>query len=292
LKMTTQEIVANITGKTFLIVGGTKGIGLALAKALSKNGGVVTALGRTKTRELEELNQVTFVKVDLSLMKAARDVVGNELKGKTFDSVIYSVGIITSNKLTRTAEGVEEDLAISYLCRFVMMKELMAQHMLVGRKRVYVFGYPGEKTTPIANADDINFDNPALYSQMPAHMNTVAFNEGFVHEIARRYPDLKVFGLNPGLIRTGIRDNVHGGESSWLGWIIESLIGLFTKTPDQYVESYCLYLVASPDVAHMSPVSFSNKGVTLKPLAWNAEEKNRIKAWEASETLVNRILQE
>lgn len=65
---------------------------------------------------------------------------------------------------------------------------------------------------------------------MSAHMNTVAGNEILVLTGARRYPQLNLFGLNPGLIKTNIRDNFLG-KGSLKSRIMETAIGLLTPTP-------------------------------------------------------------
>jgi hypothetical protein len=41
-------------------------------------------------------------------------------------------------------------------------------------------------------------------------MDTVAGNEALVLNSSKQFPDIDVFGLNPGFVRTGIRSNVFG----------------------------------------------------------------------------------
>jgi NAD(P)-dependent dehydrogenase (short-subunit alcohol dehydrogenase family) len=280
------DLVKQLKDKQFLIVGGTKGIGAALAKSLTDRGALVTVAGRSKSEETPE--KAEFIKADVSSMKNAQELVQSQLKGRKFDTVVMTVGIITRSTLTRTPEGIEEDLAVSYLSRFVVLNELIKAKAIEGRKRVFIMGYPGEDITP-TSVEDMNFETTP-YKQFPAHFNTVSFNEALVHELARRNTDLHVFGLNPGLIRTGIRDNVHGGESSILGRVLETLIGWTNMNTDKYAERTLIPIMASPVLDTKTGTSFSKKGVEIAPAKWVATPGNPEKAWEASQALLNKVV--
>ena len=64
----------HLSGKTAVVTGASKGIGLAVTKALVDAGAHVVAGARTRgdqLRALEESGQVSFVSVDLSRRDAA-----------------------------------------------------------------------------------------------------------------------------------------------------------------------------------------------------------------------------
>ena len=126
--------------------------------------------------------------------------------------------------------------------------------------RVFVMAFPG--TGEAGNPDDFNSEH--AYRQMTAHMNTVAGNEALVLHAARTYPHLRVFGLNPGIVKTNIRANMHGGSDTLRFKVIESIIGLFTPTADQYAERLGSVIVAS-DLDTKSGVHFNSKGVAIAP---------------------------
>jgi len=228
------------------------------------------------------------VKSDVGTLKAARELVQRDLKGRTFDTVVFCVGIFSRSTLTRNSEGVEEDLATSYLSRFVISNELIKANALVGRKRLYIMGFPGGDLTP-TDINDMNVERTE-YKQFPVHMNTVIFNEAVVFELARRHPDLHVFGLNPGLIQTGIRDNIHGGSSSIMGTVIETVFALVAPSAQQYVENTLIHLVASPELDSESGISFTRKGAKCSVSKWMSDPANRLKAWENSEMIVTKVL--
>lgn len=285
---TEEGLKAQISGKTFLVVSGTKGIGAALVDSLAKRDGRVVTTGREWPKDKPQPDNVEFIKADLSSVRGCLDFARLGLQGRTFDTVVFTIGIISKPNLTRTVDGLEEDLAVSYLTRFILVNELIRSNALVGRKRIYIFGFPGQDQVP-TDVNDMNFERTE-YKQWPAHMNTVVFNEALVYELAKRHPDLHVFGLNPGILPTGIRDNMHGGPSTYTGKAVETLISWVMPKPEQYVERCPIQLIASPEYDNKTGICFSRKGEELQIPKWQLNENNRTKVWENSEALVASAL--
>jgi hypothetical protein len=94
-------------------------------------------------------------------------------------------------------------------------------------------------------------------------MNTVAGNEMLVLDAAKRYPNATFFGLNPGLIKTNIRDNFLG-EGSFKSRFMETMIGFFTPSPEAYAERITPLLV-SPDIEAHTGAMFDQKGDAIDP---------------------------
>jgi NAD(P)-dependent dehydrogenase (short-subunit alcohol dehydrogenase family) len=217
----------NLKGKHIAVIGGTGGIGRALSRLLASRGASVVVVGQT-FRDAGHDN-IEFMQADLSLMHEARRVAA-QLPAATLDAVIFTTGIFAAPQRQETAEGIERDLAVSYLNRFVMLNDILP---LLGtqrpqpamKSRVFIVGYPG--TGQIGTYDDLNAEKS--YKAMPAHMNTVAGNEMLVLDTAKRFSHVNVFGLNPGLIKSGIRDNFFG-KGSLKSRLMESLIGLLTQS--------------------------------------------------------------
>jgi len=283
--LTAEALRSEVEGKAFLIVGGTKGIGAALARLLVNNGAQVTVSGRTKSDETP--NEAEFIKCDVSTVANCRGLVQVQLKGRKFDTVVFTVGIISRSTLTRTADDIEEDLAVSYLSRFIITNELIKVDALEGRKRVYIYGYPGQNIKP-HEIEDLNFER-VPYKQWTAHMNTVVLNEALVYSLAQKYPDLRVYGLNPGLIQTGIRDNFHGGETSMMGRVTETLISWFNPTTDQYAANVLLPLVASPELQTKTGICFTKHGSEITGPAWGRDAENNQTAWKQSQALLAKV---
>lgn len=249
-------------GWRIAIVGGTGGIGRALARFLASKGARVTVVGQTfRDAGVPGLD---FLKADLSLMSEARRV-ARELPAEELDAVILTTGIFAPPKREVTAEGIEKDLAVSFLSRVAVVRAL-ADRLGTGRAgatrrpRIFVMGFPG--TGEAGTADDLNSEKS--YEQMAAHMNTVAGNEALVLQAAKEYPRLGVYGLNPGLIKTDIRANALGGRGSLKFKIVEGLIGLMTISVEKYAARLAPILLA-PELEGHTGVHFNQKGSAIKP---------------------------
>ena len=127
------------------------------------------------------------------------------------------------------------------------------------KPRVFVMGYPG--TGQAGMLDNLNGETS--YSAMPVHMNTVAGNEMLVLDTAKRCPNVNVFGLNPGLLETEIRNNFLG-EGTLRSRFVEWMIGLVNPSVETYAERLTPLLV-SPDLEAHSGAMFDQKGNAILP---------------------------
>lgn len=272
----------DVEGKQIAIVGGTGGIGRALSRHLASLGANVIVVGQT-FRDAGT-PRLTFIQADLSLMREAQRV-AEALPAETLDLVIFTTGIFAAPQRQETAEGIERDLAVSYLNRLVILRAIAPR---LGAKRpsarmkprVFLMGYPG--SGQIGTPDDLNAEQS--YKAMPAHMNTVAGNEMLVLEAAKRYPHATFFGLNPGLIKTNIRDNFFG-KDTLKSRVMETLIGWLTPTADAYAKRITPLLLAHELERH-SGAMFNNKGRAILPSDGLTEPYIR-KFMAASEALVS-----
>ncbi|NVD69605.1 SDR family NAD(P)-dependent oxidoreductase [Duganella sp. BJB1802] len=253
----------NLSGKQVAIVGGTGGIGRALSRYLVSRGAGVIVVGQTFRDTGVE--GIKFIQADLSLMSEAQRVAAL-LPAETLDMVIFTTGIFAGPQREETAEGIERDLAVSYLNRLVILRAIaprlgVRRPMSSLKARVFLMGYPGGGQ--IGTPEDLNAEHS--YKAMPVHMNTVAGNEMLVLDAAKRYPQATFFGLNPGLIKTNIRDNFFG-KDTLKSRIAEALIGLLTPTADQYAERIAP-LLFTPDIEGHSGAMFNSKGQAILPSA-------------------------
>jgi NAD(P)-dependent dehydrogenase (short-subunit alcohol dehydrogenase family) len=248
-------------GLNVAIFGGTGGLGRALALRLTKEGADVTVIGR-RFRD-DSVRRLHFLEAELQSMREAQRVAA-ELPAEKIDVVIFTTGIMAAPERRQTVEWIEEDMAVSYLSRFAIVRALA--HRL-GRERanattkprIFVMGMPG--SDPPVAPDDLNSER--AYGSKTTHLSTVAANEALVTDGATRYPELLFFGLNPGLIKTSIRGNVLGGAGSLRHRVVEALIGVFTQAPDKYAERIAPLLV-SPELEEHSGALLNGKGQPIQ----------------------------
>jgi hypothetical protein len=250
-----------LDGKRVAVIGGTDGLGRAIARAAAASGAEVTVVGRTFRDE--GTPRLRFVKADLSSMKEAARL-GRELEVELVDAVVMTTGIFAAKQREVTAEGLERDMAVSYLSRLVALRGLaprLGTSRAAGapRPRVFVMGFPGAGN--LGNPDDLTGERS--YDAMTVHMNTVAGNEALVLDARRRHPGLLVFGLNPGLIKSNIRANFMG-EGSLMHRAGEFLIGLFMQSADAYA-ARIVPLLFAPELEGRSGALFGSKGSPILP---------------------------
>ena len=251
----------DLKGMKVAVVGGTGGLGRAISKTLASRGASVTVVGQT-FRDAG-VPGIEFIQADLSLMRESERV-GKALRAEELDLAVFTTGIFAAPKRQETAEGLERDMAVSFLSRLVILRALaprMGRHGASSERkpRVFVMGYPGAGQA--GSRDDLNAEKS--YSAMAVHMNTVALNEALVLDAAKRYPSVASFGLNPGLLKTSIRDNFLG-KDTLKSRVVEGLIGLLTPGPETYAKGIAPLLVSTDVEAH-SGAMFDQKGRAILP---------------------------
>ena len=251
----------DLNGLKVAVVGGTGGIGRALSRVMASRGADVIVVGRTFRDS--DVPRIEFMSADLSLMREAKRV-GEALPAETLDIVVFTTGIFAAPRRQETAEGIERDMAVSYLSRLVILREtaprLAATRRAASMKpRLFIMGYPG--TDQAGMLDNLNGEKS--YSAVPVHMNTVAGNEMLVLDAARRYPNVNVFGLNPGLVKTEIRTNFLG-EGTLRFRFVEWMIGVVNPSVETYAKRLTPLLV-SPDLEAHSGAMFNQKGNAILP---------------------------
>ena len=283
-----QQLKSMLEAKEILVVGGTEGIGAELVRSLDKRGSYVTVTGADDSNVKYLPKGIHFFKGNLSTMRGAEDLVKRTLHGRTFDTVVFCGGFVPRPILTGRVENFVEDLETSYLSRFIVLKELIKQKAFVGRKRIYLLGHPGDDPM-LSQFEDMWFDW-SDYKEIPRYVNTLLFNDALVKEVAKRYPDLAVFGVNPGFMSRGAASDVLPVTKDWISFGIEHLASLAMKSPHQYVERTLIHLIASPDLQTKSGIYISDSMFELPMKKWFANERNREAVWDHSETLVFKAL--
>lgn len=249
----------DLRGKTVAVIGGTNGLGRAIARLAAAQGARVLVVGRSFRDE--GTANLEHVPADLASMQEAQRV-GRALPAEDLDLVVFTTGIIAAPKRETTAEGLERDMAVSYLSRLAILRELAPRlRKSTPPTRIFVMGFPGTGQA----ADLTDLDGARNYAAMTVHMNTVAGNEALVLDAVRRYPHAEFYGLNPGLIKTDIRAN-YMGEGSLKHRLVETILGWFTITPETYAKRILPVLVA-PELTGRSGAMFNPKPKAILPSA-------------------------
>jgi NAD(P)-dependent dehydrogenase (short-subunit alcohol dehydrogenase family) len=275
----------DLSSKKLAVIGGTNGLGRAIARQALARGAEVIVVGRTFRDE--PAPRLTFVAADLSSMREATRT-GRELPVESVDVVLFTTGIIAARTREETREHVERDVAISYLSRLAILRGLSprlgsARDVGAPRPRVFVMGSPGVGT--LGDPDDLNSEKN--YRPMVAHANTVAGNEILVLGAPDKFAGPAFFGVGPYLIKTDIRSNLLGAGSI-THRLVEAAVGIFMQSPETYAKRMVPLLFA-PELDGRTGLMFGHKAQPIRPTQ-GIDRAYVDRYLSASETLLQRAL--
>jgi len=252
----------SLTGLKVAVIGGTNGIGQGISRELASKGAEVTAVGRTFRDQ--NIKNISFVEADFSTVAVSKKI-AQSLPAEQFDLFVLTTGILAGPKRVANAEGIELDMAISYLSRYVMAKEVSpklgtgrAAPSLIKRPRIFVMGFPGVNQTAVID----DFNSEKSYSFMNAHQNTVVANEALVLDGVNSSPNVDYFGLSPGFIKTNIRIGAVYKEG-FISNLMESMVGYFNPSVEEYAQGIVPLLV-HPDLEGKSGTMFNQSGQAIQ----------------------------
>src|SRR5579863_805022 len=125
----------SMNGKTCLVTGATRGIGLATARALAVRGATVLLHGRDAqlgeavtaalTRETGN-TALRFVRADFMHLEEVREL-GTELaRLPRLDVLVNNAGIMEGARRSCSAEGYDATFAVNHLAPFLLTNLLLA----------------------------------------------------------------------------------------------------------------------------------------------------------------------
>ena len=176
-----------------VIIGGTSGIGEALASQHLERGDHVTVLGRDTAR-LPSHRSLVAIATDLSLV-SGQDAASAALADTTIDRLVFTAGVLTA-RVRVTAEGRDATFMVNHVARSRMLAHLspvLARDARVG----FISSWGSYRTPP---PEGYRFGVPgrgglshALRSYIP--------NDALFAGFAAAHPGMGVLGYNPGPTR-------------------------------------------------------------------------------------------
>lgn len=132
-----------LTGKTAVITGSNRGIGLAAVEVFAKQGAVILACARTQSDEFEErikeisnknaatITPVYFDITEEAAVKAAVKRIGKE--SKSIDILVNNAGILVEKLFGMTSYGVmQKTMDVNFLSQ-VRLAQLVSRYMIKAR---------------------------------------------------------------------------------------------------------------------------------------------------------------
>lgn len=276
--------------KIVVVTGATSGLGLAMAKNLSKLGQIVFAVGRRPSACRDARNEILaecpeaklhFFVADLSLMGQVR-ILADEIRQKLFeinrdciDVIIHNAGIQTNiHKITY--ENHELMWATNYLSAFLLTQELQPLLDASLDARVITVTNDAASKTKIdwRNVRSLTTkSNDEVYNQ--TKLADLMFALEYDHKYADR-KDLRAFCVNPGKVSTDLRTKNTGGFKAFFAKFGKKR----GKTVEQGIET-TMYLCLAERLPR-NVVLYENKKPT-EPSKFASDPRNRIALWRYTE---------
>ena len=277
--------------KKALLTGVTDGIGKQVALGLAREGYNLVVIARNPSkfealkREVHSINaaiNIELYEADLSLVKSTQEVT-KRIKSDmdTFDLIYQSAGLIPGG-IELTQEQIEKTFAVSYLTRYVILKELLP--LLLKSEDKLVLNMAGAGQNGKINFKDPNFQKTKfLAPRVVQHFQQA--NDALCINLNEQYKEegLRIFCLMPGLVRT----NIHKGWPQPFRFLVPKLIGAFIMVSPQKAAEIPLNIVNGS--LQPESVLVGNKGQNLKLSNNLLDYAYRKKVMEMSDKLISMI---
>jgi len=270
-----------LSGRTFLITGGSTGIGLATAKALAGRGGSVYIACRSADKGRAAVADIVaatgneavgLLALDLanlaSVRKCARDFVA---RGEPLHVLINNAGVAGHRGLTK--DGYELTFGVNHLGHFALTRELLDLLVASGPARIV-------NVSSDAHYSAKGIDFAALRRRTRPVTGYAEYrvsklcNVLFTQELARRLSGTAVtsYAVHPGVVSSDIWRKVP--------WPVRPLMTMWMIGTDQGAET-TVYCATSPDVTQASGL-FYDKCREREASSWATEQLAK-ELWVQSE---------
>lgn len=275
--------------KTVLITGGNNGIGKATAIGLAKKGATVIIAcrnenkGRAAVEDIKKASkneQVDLLICDLSSFESIRKCAANfKSKYNQLDVLVNNAGLIVDTYKT-TKEGFEWQFGVNHLGHFLLTNLLIDLILAAKNPRIVnvssAIHYSGALDFDTLTKPIENYSGMVFYAQ--SKLANILFTKG----LAKRYPQILVNALHPGVVRT----NFGNGEMKWYFSTVWTLIKPFLLTAEKGAKT-SIYLASSPLVEVSG--KYFDKSEEKRPSKLAKDAALAEQLWAYSEEAIKRF---
>lgn len=272
-----------VAKKTAVVVGGTKGIGRAVAQLLVEDGVAVTIVGRRADTGRAAADEIGahFDQADVSDLGQVRALAERLIERQEQVHYLVQTADVLKAKRVTTAEGFELGFATNYLSRFLLVGLLLDQLRAGSARILHVAAAGASATFSLKSVPP----GPRV-GAFRAHGAGQGANDLFGLELADRLAGtgVGVQVANPGAVRTGIRDEV---ATTAAGKVLLGVFGalMTVRSPE---ESASLLLGAAD--RHPEEVLIGSTGAPIKVPGRARNPELRRALWARTEELVSHHL--
>jgi len=273
-----------LDGRTVLVTGATRGIGLETATRLAELGAEVLVHGRDAGRGEAALAAVRAVcasratpalyLADLSDVAQVRSLAADvRCDHPHLDVVVANAGVFAPER-RETVDGLELTFAVNVVAPLVLAVSLVPALRAAAPSRVVILSSASHWTGAI-HWDDLQSARPGAYDGVTAYDQSKLAVTMLTLELARRLEGsgVGVTCLDPGDVATGM---LACGWPDLMGIPVES--GAVTS----------VYLASAPEAEGVSGVYYEG-GVAVTPLAAALDRGAQARLWAALEAVVGPL---
>ena len=286
------EAMTDLTGRTCLVTGATRGIGRATAEALAKLGANVLIHGRDSasvgavcrsTLRVSRGGQVTGAVADFASLKSVRRM-AEEVAAQhpRLDVLVNNAGAGALKRRAST-DGFEWLFAVNHLAPFLLTKLLLPTLTNSAPARIVTVASMAYRRA-VLDFDDLQWER-RKYQSLGAYSVSKLANILFTLELSRRLDGTRVTAncLHPGVVATNIFSSL-----GTLGKVFSVLARPLLMSPAAGAKT-SVHLASAPELANVSGRFFErSREVPLDRIAQDEAAARRL--WETSEALVTRAL--
>jgi len=223
---------ADLRGRTALISGASRGIGLEVARGLLERGARVFAISRDSERarraqaELAATfgDRIEFVPADLSRVSEIRRLAAAiREKTRVLHILVNNAGVFMRNRRI-TEDGLELTFAVNQMAPFLLTRELL--DLLRASTPARVINVSSEAHRR-ARFDLTDLQCETGYRGMTAYANSKLANILFTRELTHRVGtgEVTAVALHPGVVDTSLLDNYFRE----MPWVLRIFLPLFRR---------------------------------------------------------------
>jgi len=240
-----------MNGKTCLVTGATRGIGLETARALALRGATVLLHGRD-ARLGEEVTAalaretgntaLRFMRADFMHLDEVRELAAQLSRLPRIDVLINNAGLMEGARRARrcTAEGYDATFAVNHLAPF-LLTNLLLPTLERSAARIVVVASEAHRRARLDFADLMN----ARVSFLRAYERSKLANLLFVRALARRLAGsgVTVNAAHPGLVAS----ELFRSSPAPLRFLLATVVRPFMRSSARGAGT-SVYLATSPEV--------------------------------------------
>lgn len=242
--------------KTFVITGGTDGIGAAAARALFSRGDHVVVIG-TDPKKGDRLIQeavrtpgsATFIRADLSLMSSTKRIVNDIIKTyPQIDGLVMCARYFRTHRSV-TSEGFENNFALFYLSRVLFSYGLLRSLERSDNPVIVNVAGPGQET--LIDWEDLQ--SAKQYNGVNAMFVTGRFNDLLGVTFAERHGNgpVKYVLFHPGTTSTSFAGEFDPQTAAFIEQqkalakpatdVVTPIVQLLDKPPKEPLTAFNMY---------------------------------------------------